>query len=286
MATSIVSPTQTIDQSFGNIYSMMGAGGGGGSGGGTNLFGANLSGAGGGAGTFGVSTPSSSNPNNVALYAQLAGLGSAAAPAMLTEGGNLVGTGMGVTQGGLDMSGTGFGTTGTALNTLQPALAYYNALMSGNPATMTAALAPTAAQLSGIESGALGQATQGPEGGETAAIREGLPQTLAGGIINQAEVQQANAATQLQNLAGVQNTIANTQGNIGGSVAGTGQQAASTGTTMMNNADTFINNLISQALQKVNLNNQTNFATQFGQITTGIGNLLGGGGKLAEGINT
>lgn len=257
-----------------------------GSPGGTNLFGTNLSGAGGGAGTFGVSTPSSSNPNNVALYAQLAGVGAQSAPTMLTQGGNIVNTGMGVTQGGLDMSGTGFGTTGVALNTLQPALQYYNALMNANPAQMTAALAPTAAQLSGIESGALAQANQGVRGGYTAATEAGLPQALAGGIINQAEQQQQNAAAQLQNLAGVQNTIANTQGNIGGSVAGTGQQATSTGTTMMNDANSFINNLIQDALQKVNLNNQSNFATQFGQITTGIGNLLGGGGRLAEGLNS
>jgi hypothetical protein len=259
------------DQNFSQIFQNL-SGGGSKSGGGTNLFGSNLTGAGGGAGTFGVSTPSSSNPNNVALYAQLAGLGGQAAPAMLTEGGNLVDTGVGATEGGIGMSGAGFGTTEAGLATLQPAIDYYSKLLSGDPATTTAALAPTAANISTITSGAENQAGQGmPAGGYRAATMAGLPQAQAAQVGNAALGLQPAAAQALAGLGGEVANIGGTQGQIGQGVAQAGSNISQTGTTLSSQALQAIQNYIQDALQKVGLNYQFGGPQTFDTIMQGIG---------------
>ena len=281
MATSIVSPSSMstpgmsqIDQAFGNIYSMFG-----GSSGNSNAFGTNLQ---------TPTTMNNTNPSNITMYSQgVSNLGQAGS-SLLGEGSNLVDTGMGVTSGGLNMSGDAYGTTQTSLNTLQPTIDYYNKLISGDPATTTAALAPTAANLSTIYSGAVNNASQGsPAGGYRAATLAGLPQAEAAQVGNAALGLQTTAAQGLQSAAGTQNTIAGTQGGIGSSVAGTGQQVAGTGTTLTSQGTQAIQQAVQDALAKLGLNAQTSGLSQFDQLMQGIGDVVNVGVKtcwIAEAI--
>lgn len=272
-------PFSQISSAFAPIYSMFGSpsgasGGGTGSGAGTNLFGTNLGGAGGTsnpANPFGVGTMDPNNPNNVQMYANLANLLGLAGPSQLTAGSNIVGQGMGVTGAGLDVTGAGLGMFQQPYN-------YLSQLASGNPATVAAAAAPTAAIMSGQENQALMQNRQGtPAGGAQAVVNAGLPQQLAAGVGNYELGLQPAAEQGLQ-------TMGSTIAGIGQGMSSTGQQIAGTGTTMTGQAEQTLQNVILDALQKTGLNYQYGGPQTFNTIMQGIGSLLGGAGNLAKGL--
>jgi hypothetical protein len=243
MATSITNPGQglggglgagsnlnSIDQAFGSIYNMFGPTGSGG----------------GAAGTFGV-TPQPVSGSDNSLTAAFRSMS------------NLLGT---MAPG---ITGTGLMTTQQGLGTMQPAVNFYQQLLSGNPATVTQALAPTAANINNIYSGAMNQASQGmPAGGYRAATMAGLPQAQAAQVGNAALGLQPAAAMGLGQLG-------TTQAQIGGNLLQSGltaQQAA-----------------VQDMLNKQQINQQVPSAFQdfLGSINA-LGNLASGAGGLLGGI--
>lgn len=254
---------QQIDQAFGNIYSMFGTGGSPKS---TNVFGSNVT---------NPNTMSVGNPNNTGMYSQGTSAEGTAGASFMGAGSNLVGTGLGVTQGGLDMSGAGFGETQQAQQTLQPTVDFYTKLMSGDPATVTSALAPTADNIAAIYSGAVNNANMGsPAGGYRAATLAGLPQAEAAQVGNAALALQPAAAQGLAQASQQENAIGGTQAQIGGSVSGTGQQIAGTGTQLTSQGLTAIQDAVANALQKLGFNAQTGALNTFSTISTGLNQLI------------
>lgn len=253
MATTIVNPSggsvpgmDQIDQSFGRIYNMFG-----------NLGQSNTST--GGFGPSGISPqPVSGSDNSLtAFWRGLSNLAGASAPSFLQSGGNLLGTGMGVTQGGVDMSGTGFGTTQTGLQTLQPSIDFYNQLLQGNPQAVAQALAPTAANISAITSGATNQANQGmPAGGYRASTLAGLPYAQAAQVGNAALALQPQAAQALGQLGQAQAGIGAEQAQIGQGVAQTGLGVGQLGTVLTGQGLQTLQNTIADVLSKMGINIQ------------------------------
>lgn len=264
MATTIVSPGQgggvpgmdQIDQAFGKIYNMFG-----------NLGGSNTST--GGFGPSGISPqPVSGSDNSLtAFWRGLSNLAGSAGANFLGAGGQMLGTGMGVTQGGLDMSGTGFGTTQTGLNTLQPSIDFYNKILSGDPTATASALAPTAANISAITSGATNQASQGmPGGGYRAATLAGLPYAQAAQVGNAALALQPAAAQALGQLGGEQAQIGAEQAQIGQGVSQTGLGIGQLGTVLTGQGLQALQNTIADVLSKMGINIQGGTASLFSQV--------------------
>src|SRR5690242_15678250 len=84
-------------------------------------------------------------------------------------------TGASVFGQGADYAPTAQGTASKALGTLDPAVAYWNAILKGGPEA-TAAVAPYATQVGTNYANAGGVARSGlPTGGYSASIQAGLP---------------------------------------------------------------------------------------------------------------
>jgi hypothetical protein len=263
MATTIVNPSggsvpgmDQIDQAFGRIYNMFG-----------NPGQSNTSTGGTGPGGITPQPISGSDNSLTAFWRGLSNLAGSTVPSFLQSGGNLLGTGMGVTQGGLDMSGTGFGTTTQGLQTLQPSIDFYNKILSGDPTATAQALAPTAANISQITSGATNQATQGlPGGGYRAATLAGLPYAQAAQVGNAALQLQPAAATALGQLGGEQAQIGATQAGIGQGVSQTGLGVGQLGTVLTGQGLQTLQNTIADVLSKMGINIQGGTANLFSQI--------------------
>ena len=247
-----------IDQAFGNIYSMFG--------GKSNL-------SGGGSGPFGTSPQPVSGADN-SLTAQQRGTGNLAgqiAPTAFNLGTGLIGTGTGVAQGGLDVMGTG-------LSTLQPSIDFYNKLISGDPATMTAALAPTAANLSKIATGAettLGQGS--PMGAYRSLAMANQPFAQTAQIGTAAEQLQPAAAAALGQLGAEQATI-------GQGMAGVGTALSGQGTTMTGQGLQGLMALYNALINKQQVNQQSTPLTAFDQFASGVANLAGAAGGAMTGV--
>ena len=248
-ATTIVNPAGTsfhgmdqIDSAFGKIFNMFG-----------NLGGSNTST--GGFGPAGISPQPISGADNslTANWRGLANLAGEAAPGFIGAGGNLLGTGMGVTQGGLDITGQG-------MQTMQPSIDFYQALLSGDPAAMTRALAPTAANLSAMTSGALNQGSQGmPMGGARAGFMTGLPFAQLSQLGTAAEQLQPAAAQALGQLGGE-------QAQIGQGVSQTGLGVGQLGTVLTGQGLQTLQNTIADILSKMGINIQGGTANLFSQV--------------------
>ena len=231
-----------IDQAFGQIYNMFG-----------NLGGSNFSTGGFGPGGISPQPISGSDNSLTAFWRGLSNLAGASAPAFLQSGGNLLGTGMGVTQGGLDITGAGLGT-------MQPSISFYQRLLAGDPTATTAALAPTAANINTITAGATNQASQGlPGGGFRAATLAGLPFAQAAQVGNAALALQPTAA---QALAG----IGGEQAQIGQGVAQTGLGVGQLGTVLTGQGLQTLQNTIADVLSKMGINIQGGTANLFSTI--------------------
>jgi len=245
-ATTIVNPaassgTDQIDQAFGRIY---------------NMFGTPT---GGGQGAFGISPQPVSGADNslTAMWRGLSNLAGTTAPAFIQQGGNVLGTGLGVTQGGLDVSQQG-------LQTLQPSIDFYNKLLSGDPTATTAALAPTAANIAAITSGATDQASRGmPGGGYRAATMAGLPFAQAAQVGNAALALQPQAAQALGTLGGE-------QAQIGANIAGTGTQLGQLGTVLTGQGLQSLENTVQDILRKMGINIQGGTANLFSQVVSSL----------------
>jgi hypothetical protein len=153
------------------------------------------------------------------------------------------GYGPGFVQAGQQTTGAGLGTMQAGLGTLQLPTDFYTKLLSGDPSTVTAALAPTAANIAQITSGAVDQASRGlPAGGYRAATLAGLPFAQASQVGNAALGLQQTAA---QGLA----SIGQEQGQIGQAIGQLGTELTKEGLTTLQNA-------IDSLLRKAGINVQ------------------------------
>jgi hypothetical protein len=247
-----------IDQAFGKMFSMFGSN--------TNNL---TTPYGGGTGPGGVTPePVSGSDNSLtAIWRGLSNLAGTSAPQLLQAGGNLIGGSMPVVQGGVDMSGTGFGTTQTALGTLQPSIDFYTQLLQGNPQATAQALAPTAANINAITQGATTAASQGqPMGGYRAATLAGLPFAQAAQVGNAALQLQPAAAAALGQLGGEQAQIGSEQAQIGQGVSQTGLGVGQLGTVLTGQGLQTLQNTIADVLNKMGINIQGGTAATFSQI--------------------
>jgi hypothetical protein len=230
-----------VDQSFSKIYNMFGPTTGGGGAGATNPFTGAIGG--GGSGPFGLQPqPLAGADNDLTAYLRSVGnLMGQFGPATFQTGGNVLGTGLGTTQGGVDIMGQG-------LSTMQPSVDFYSKILSGDPTAVTAALAPTAANISQITAGTTNQAAQGmPQGGYRAATLAGLPFSQAAQVGNAALGLQPAAAQALASIGGE-------QAQIGQGIAGVGTNIGQLGTTLTSQGLSALNNLISALLSKNQIN--------------------------------
>jgi hypothetical protein len=246
--TPILAPTSTtgglggtdyfgnINNIFKNIFSMFGPATGQPAGGGI------VSG-GGGTGPFGISPLSTQGNDLTRAWETGQNLQATTAPALLAQGNQLVGGGLGLTN--------------QAVNLLQNPYGYFSALASGNPTVMAQALAPTAANIANIFAGAQ-NATQGmPFGGQRATTEANLPFAQASMVGNQALTQQLQAEQGLQNLS---NQLAAIASGITG--VGTGEQSLGAQMLAQN---------LGEILNKMGINYQFGGPQTFGQIMQGIG---------------
>ena len=181
---------------------------------------------GGGQGTGGVSI----------FGLQLARTMGTTAPGFIQAGGNLLGTGMGVTKTGLDV--------------MQDPTKFYQQLLSGDPRTMTAALAPTAANLATITAGATDQASRGlPGGGYRDVLRPELQFAQLGQLGTAAEALQAGAAKDLATIGATEAGIGLDVGRLGEGLTGQGLQA--------------LQNTIADTLSKMGINIQGGTSNTF-----------------------
>jgi hypothetical protein len=225
MATSIVSPS--VDNTFGSIYNMFGGQGSGTSG---NIFGQPFGGNF-GSGGFGIPTTNTSPQPDQVMTSVWNTLGNVA-PALLQQGGNLVGTGVG-------MTGQGFGGTQAGMQTINPALAYYQSLL-GNPAQgaayQSSLLSPTYQNL-------ITNAMQNdPRGGYGSTVAATAPQAQAAQAGNFILQQQPAAAQGLLAGGGEQSDIGATQAGIGAGVSGLGTTLTGQGLQALNALQTGVLN--------------------------------------------
>lgn len=274
MATTIVNPSGSnpmgqIDNAFSSVYSMFGS--------------PSKGGVGGGTGPFGITPqPVSGSDNSLtAFFRGLSNLLGAGSTSALNAGGNLLGTGTGVAQGGLDIAGTGLpvintgvGTMGTGLETLQPSIDFYNKILSGDPRATTEALAPTAANIAAITSGATTNASQGlPAGGYRASTLAGLPFAQAAQVGNAALALQPAAAQALEQLGGEQAQIGQEQvgagtaaGNLGLGISQTGLGLGQLGQGLTAQGFQALESAVQDMLSKMGINIQGGTANLFSTV--------------------
>jgi hypothetical protein len=199
------------------------------------------------------------NPSNINYYSSLQNILGSAVPSLLAGGESLVNTGAGAaTGGGLPMLAGAFGM-------LQPAYDY-NAQVLANPAL---AAAPVITNVENQLNPATTAALQGTaRGGMNSVIGAEQAPQLAAQAVNAEQLAQMQAA---QNLAG----IAGTAGGIGSAYGNLGLGVGGLGTTLTGQAGQIGQNTVADALNKLAFNAQTGALNTFGQITQGIGNLLG-----------
>ena len=252
-----------VSNAFAPIYSMIG---GRGSSGGTQITG-------GGSGAFGLQPQGMQGNDLTQMQRSLTNL-------LGSTGAQLGQLGQGVLGAGMAGAQTGFGTMGTALDTLQDPLQYWKGIM-GDP---TAFIAPQANQLSQITSGALNNLRALPAGGYGSLAASNVPAAQAAQVGNFLLNARPTAATNIENIAGMQGQIGAQQGQLGLGVGGLGTTLTGQGVQGLQNATEDI-------LRKMNINIQEPGVFQnlmkaigtVGGLATGLGNLgfspfSGGGG--------
>lgn len=102
---------------------------------------------------------------------------------------------------GVNLANLGNTILGTGIGTLQAPVDFYSKLLSGDPATMTSALAPTASAIEAQYQPLISNAQMNmPRGGFSASTAAELPFTIAGEVGKTAETLQPAAASALSQL--------------------------------------------------------------------------------------
>ena len=169
---------------------------------------------------------------------------------------------------GLQTVGTGLGDQATGMQTLQAPIDFYTKLLSGDPATMTQALAPTASLISQQYEGAKSATGTGlPSGGFRSTAMAGLPFAQASKVGDAALGLQSEAAKQLGTLGGEQATIGQGISNTGLGVAGVGSTQQSQGLTALMGT-------ITDILGKMGINLQGSGVNSFATFSQGLNALI------------
>jgi hypothetical protein len=194
---------------------------------------------------------SGSNDSLTAYFRSLSNLTGATGVNQFNQGGTTVGQ-------GLQTVGTGLADQQTGMQTLNAPIDFYKKLLSGDPATMTQALAPTASLISQqYETAASNTSSNQAQGGFRSAAMAGIPVAKAGAVGNAALGLQSTAATQLGTLAGEQASIGQGESNTGLGVAGVG-------TTQQGQGLQALTATLTGILQKMGINVQGSLPNEIG----------------------
>lgn len=175
-----------------------------------------------------------------------------------------------INSGAAAAGGPGLGQLQTAFGTTQPAVDYWNAILSGDPKALTAATAPTANALSAIYGGATNNASTGlPAGGFRSATLAQLPQQQAAQVGNYLLGLQPVAA---QNL----NALAGTQAGIGSGTVGAGLGIGSLGLGTAGIGSQLLQQALNALLGRRGQNVQQDISN-LGDLTQGLTTLASGG---------
>lgn len=126
-----------------------------------------------------------------------------------SQGQQTFGYGQDIVGAGVGGAGAASDTADTAMDTLNPALKYWQGVLSGGKEAQSA-IAPIAGQVSKNLTGSLSDVSHGmPQGGYSAALRSSLPFAAAGKVNDSLLSLQPTAATNIK-------SISDSQANIGG----------------------------------------------------------------------
>lgn len=204
---------------------------------------------------------SGANDSLTAFFRSLTNLTGGTGASLYNTGANTVGTGLGTVGLGLEAQNAGLGT-------LQPSIDFYSKILSGDPAAIQQALAPTATALSQSATSAEQQVGQNSAmGGFRSTALAGLPFAQSAQLGNAALNLQPEAAQEL-------NTLAGTQAGIGRGISETGLGTAGIGTTEQAQGLQALMSTIQAMLGKMGINIQGSFANQFATIAQGINALI------------
>lgn len=171
---------------------------------------------------------------------------------------------------GAGIIGQGNTQLSKAFDTTMDPMAYWQAILRGDPKALTAATAPTANALSSIYSGAMSGESSGlPAGGYRSSSLAQLPQAQASQVGNYLLGLQPTAATNLNSIAGTQAGIGSATGQLGLGTAGIGS------------------NMLAQILQALNTRrgqNMTQDTANMGMLTSGLESLVSAGGGIGAKI--
>jgi hypothetical protein len=168
--------------------------------------------------------------------------------------------------GGSGMLGAGMDTVSRGLQTMDPAAEYWQKILSGDTAAMTAATAPTATMLSNIYGGAQNNVSTGaPAGGYRSVSMASLPQQQAAQVGQTLLSLQPTAA---QNLA----SIGGAQGQLGLGVSQQGIAEQAQGTQLLN--------LILQSMLGVRGQDVSKDIANQQALTQGLLSLVSGGAQV------
>jgi hypothetical protein len=183
-------------------------------------------------------------------------------------GANQVNQGASTIGQGLQTVGTGLEGQAAGLSTLNAPIDFYQKLLSGDPATMTAALAPTASLISQQYEGAKSAAGTGlPSGGFRSTAVANLPFAQAGKVGDAALGLQSTAATQLGTLGGQ-------QASIGQGISNTGLGVSGVGSTQQSQGLTALMGTITDLLGKMGINLQGSGVNSFATFSQGLNALI------------
>lgn len=248
------SGSDPVGNAFAPVYSMIGGRGGTG---GTQVTG-------GGSGAFGLQPQGMQGNDLTQMQRSLTNL-------LGQTGAQLGPLGQNVLGAGLAGAEQGFGAMGTGLETLNQPLAYWQAIMGGDPRATSAALGPTATNLSTIAGGALDKLRGVPSGGYGALAANLIPQAQAAQLGNALLGLQPQAAQNIASIGAEQAQIGSAMGQLGTGVGGLG-------TTLTGQGLQGLDAATKDVLQKMGIN------VQEGGPLKQITGLLGALGQLAGGV--
>jgi|SRR5215475_302278 len=275
-ATTIFGPGNTsgIDNAFSNIFGMLGP----------------AAPTGGGSGQSGIQFQNPFSGNDLTQEDRsLRNLIASTGAGLGQIGQNLLPVSLGVTQGGLDLSQAGFGTTLQGLATMQPSTDFLSGILANDPSVLASILGGPTTTLSNQAAAQKNMLDEGIQGGFTALSRANLP-TEQQALVEQAIGNLKMPAAQLLGQQGLGIAgVGASQAGIGQGIAGTGLGIGGMGTNLIGQGLSGLTAADQSALQKMQLNLQEPSPFQdimkalsvAGPLLTGIGGLVSGGGAGA-----
>lgn len=204
---------------------------------------------------------SGANDSLTAFFRSLTNLTGGTGVSQFNAGGNTIGAGLGTVGTGLEGQQAG-------LNTLNAPIDFYTKILSGDPAAIQQALAPTANAISQQYEAAKTGASEGmPAGGFRSTTLAGLPFAQAAQVGNAALGLQPAAANALGQLGGE-------QAGIGQGISQTGLGVAGIGSTQQSQGLQALFSTIQALLGKMGINLQGSGVNSFATFAGGLNSLI------------